>query len=194
MSNDEGRWLKATNLVIAGASLVAAVFSAVAAWNASDVANDSLELSRQIEARSDSAMSASPSIGIKGRCSDAANPLTVSVYVGNGGKLPGKITGVFFRADLQPTEAQKKAMPNANWSSVLGTSLEEGTVDPFDSAEVKMQIDCNKLSKVGIDPAKAGEDIVYSVEQHTKAWYVMPLYAYGGKGFGERVTHAYYEN
>lgn len=179
------RRLKLAAAVISVVALAAPIGASVAAWmswrtaKASEgVTRDSQQLARDVADKAGASLQVSRIVFLSGECGNPANPLIVHALVQNSGHMAGKIRGISLHLGIEPTPEQDAAHPNSLWTTVVGENNTEVVVNPQDSAKIEMPIDCKRVADQGLDPSRALDGIIASVNDRSRKWYLHPLFAF----------------
>ena len=173
--------------IAANSSLDTARQSAQTARDSLQTAKDSEKLARDVAEKSGAVLSTDDMIHLAGSCGNQANPLVAVAHVVNQGHLAGRVNGASLTVAKQfedlPDEV-KAAMQRqgiGSWGSFwinIASANRNTVVNPQDSADIAMPVDCTVLHFLGIDTNDALQGIVHSVGDRRNTWQLRPIYAY----------------
>jgi hypothetical protein len=144
MENRHDEWTKLASTLIPFLALVAAISSAVAAWQSWKTAAASLQIAEQTLEESGALIWIGRDATLAGDCNAGHDQITIDVSVGNRGKLSTNVSGVFVELReagfLEPIDEPGLTSARGGWSGELQVPAQE-------AEEIPIHVPCDLLGE-----------------------------------------------
>ncbi|KUI44748.1 hypothetical protein AU198_14535 [Mycobacterium sp. GA-1199] len=185
------RHLKITTVVVAILALIASASSASAAWASWRTANASEQIAREVARTSGAYLELDNMVGLFGKCGDTADPLVAVATVENQGRIAGRVRSLIMYVDIYDRSALPREVTNrledvnfpapapGGSQSIFVAEVSNVVVNPQDSVELRMPVNCESLHVLNIDPVDAKQQLRFSILRHDLPWKLAPDFTFG---------------